>query len=82
MTPEDHGQDRDVLAQGPPPGAPDQAAVERVAKALCHADRMRHKDDSVEMPMWTDYLADAETILRAALDPDARPEMPPETRHA
>jgi hypothetical protein len=75
------------IAQGPP--WPDEAALERGAKALEAAVKRGEG-------FWDDL---ALAVLRAALDPDARPEtpaerhhrelhdgtlneMPPETRHA
>jgi hypothetical protein len=79
-----YGQSIDVVP------VPDEAAIERAAKALVEVLGYRQLFDA---------KAKALAVLRAALDPDARPEtpeerhhrelhdgtlneMPPETRHA
>jgi hypothetical protein len=82
-------------ADGPRPSepvqvvpVPDEAAIDRGAKGLHQRDVAdpacepeRREWDRLTVALQDEYRADALAVLRAALDPDARPETPEERHH-
>jgi hypothetical protein len=67
---------------------PDEAAIDRGAKGLHQRDVAdpacepeRREWDRLTVALQDEYRADALAVLRAALDPDARPETPEERHH-